>query len=137
MAAGSLFFVYKQTRKNFDKRNWKVFVETINNWEVMTMNCMNLYGRALFDYYNGDFTKKLYMCRDDGFKFELPIDIFFRDSIELGIDKKALDSCFGKVLDIGAGTGLHSLYLQNLGFEVVALDISQEACEVGLPSAVL
>ncbi len=108
------------------------FYDSLNSKgkKVIEMNCMNLYGRALFDYYNGDFTNKLYMCRDDGFKFELPIDIFFRDSIELGIDKKALDICFGKVIDIGAGTGLHSLNLQNLGFEVVALDISQEACEV-------
>ncbi|MCW3491704.1 class I SAM-dependent methyltransferase [Dethiobacter alkaliphilus] len=94
------------------------------------MNSMALYGRALYDYHNKNFSHKLYMCRDDGFKFELPVDVFFRDSIDLEIDKKALAMCYGKVLDVGAGTGLHSLYLQNEGMDVTALDVLDEACEV-------
>jgi len=43
---------------------WLISIEK----EVKDMNSMSLYGRALFDYYNGDFANKLYMCRDDGFQ---------------------------------------------------------------------
>jgi len=41
-----------------------------------------------------------------------------------------LESCFGKILDIGAGVGPHSLKLQKLGLEVYAIDISTEACKI-------
>ena len=39
-------------------------------------------------------------------------------------------SCFGKVLDVGAGVGPHSLALQTMGLDVYAIDISTEACEI-------
>ena len=35
----------------------------------------------------------------------------------------------GKILDIGCGAGSHSLYLQNKGFEVCAIDVSDKAIE--------
>jgi len=35
----------------------------------------------------------------------------------------------GRVLDIGCGAGRHSLYLQDIGFEVVGIDISPLAIE--------
>ncbi len=33
-------------------------------------------------------------------------------------------------MDVGAGVGIHSLYLQDKGFDVCAMDVSPEACEV-------
>jgi 2-polyprenyl-3-methyl-5-hydroxy-6-metoxy-1,4-benzoquinol methylase len=47
------------------------------------------------------------------------------------IEQKALKLSKGKVLDIGAGAGSHSLYLQNeRNLDVTALDISPKSIEV-------
>jgi|TARA_B110000285_G_scaffold225800_1_gene284555 SAM-dependent methyltransferase len=46
------------------------------------------------------------------------------------IEQLALDNCKGKILDVGAGTGSHSLYLQEKGFDVTAIEISESFCEV-------
>jgi SAM-dependent methyltransferase len=49
------------------------------------------------------------------------------------LEKKALQLCKGKVLDVGCGSGSHSLYLQEKGFAVKAIDISEnaiKACEL-------
>jgi SAM-dependent methyltransferase len=55
----------------------------------------------------------------------------FRKYAEMDeIDKLALRLCSGKILDVGAGSGCHSLYLQKEGLEVDALDISPGSVEV-------
>lgn len=56
--------------------------------------------------------------------------VFFRPADQLAIDQLALSHCTGRVLDIGAGTGIHSLYLQNQGLEITALDVSAHACQI-------
>ena len=92
---------------------------------------MQPYGQALKDYYNGNNQVKNIIHREDGLSFDLPVKIFFKDPSEFSpIDNKALDLCFGKVLDIGAGTGYHSLALQNKGLDVTAIDIVPEAVEI-------
>jgi SAM-dependent methyltransferase len=56
---------------------------------------------------------------------------FFRPpSTFTPIEEVALARCRGHVLDVGAGTGLHSLVLQQKGFRVTAIDISPEAVEI-------
>lgn len=91
---------------------------------------MRLYGLALRDFSNGDDNATLTIHRDDGSVTHLPASTFFRHSTELSIDKMALSHCRGCVLDVGAGSGLHSLHLQHQGLSVCAVDISPEACEV-------
>ena len=46
------------------------------------------------------------------------------------LEQKALQLAKGKVLDVGCGSGSHSLYLQNQGFELKAIDISEGAVAV-------
>lgn len=47
-----------------------------------------------------------------------------------GIEKKAIAFAKGRVLDIGCGAGRHSLYLQEKGHEVTAIDVSPGAVKV-------
>lgn len=61
---------------------------------------------------------------------ELPASHFFRSYDLFPNQEKEALKCVGThVLDIGAGAGCHSLYLQKTN-HVDALDISKEACEV-------
>lgn len=52
-------------------------------------------------------------------------EIMFRDQEGMSsLELKALELCRGRILDVGAGSGCHSLVLQNDGQDVTALDIS-------------
>lgn len=60
----------------------------------------------------------------------LPIPYLFRKFDEMPeIEQFALMSCDGRVLDIGAGAGCHSLFLIEKGYDVLALDRSAGASE--------
>ncbi len=61
----------------------------------------------------------------------LPGELLFRGEEAMSaLEKQALDACYGRVLDLGAGAGGHSLALQARGLDVVALDSSPGAVEV-------
>ncbi len=98
--------------------------------------CMNPqstepFGKALLAYFEGDEGARLIVRRDDGIEAPLPASHFFREESSFtGIEKKALALCRGRVLDVGAGSGLHSLALQVKGYEVTSLDISPDAVNV-------
>jgi 2-polyprenyl-3-methyl-5-hydroxy-6-metoxy-1,4-benzoquinol methylase len=62
---------------------------------------------------------------------EMPVEIFFREPDDFPeLEFIGLSLCDGRVLDVGAGVGSHSLYLQEKGFEVDALELSQTACHI-------
>ena len=92
----------------------------------------DLMGRAIWDYYHNDNPEDLQTETSISELDELPVDYLFRDFDEMNkIEQKALKLAIGKVLDIGAGAGSHSLYLQNeKKLEVTALDISPKSIEV-------
>jgi len=96
----------------------------------MDPEAMKPYGLALLDFHSGDLEASFIICRDDGYMDSFPVSTSFRASTDINIEQIALDNCRGRVLDVGAGTGLHSLYLQNQGLSVCAIDISPEACEI-------
>ena len=64
-------------------------------------------------------------------KEEIPVKYLFRDYRSMPfLEKKALKICKGHVLDIGAGAGCHSLYLQKNHIQVTALERSKLAAQV-------
>jgi SAM-dependent methyltransferase len=80
------------------------------------------------DHHHGTKKTPLTIERDDGHTEDLDVNVFFREVWPS--DRRAIDLCRGKVLDIGAGAGVHSLAHQVMGLEVHAIDILPEAVEV-------
>ena len=92
---------------------------------------MRPHGEALLAYAEGNTDAQLIIRRDDGLETPLPVGLFFRSPAEFSpIEVAALQHCHGHVLDIGAGTGLHTLALQSRGIRVTAIDISPEAVDI-------
>ena len=57
--------------------------------------------------------------------------VFFRGYKNmLKYEKIALRESKGKILDLGCGAGCHSLYLQNKGFNVTAVEVSEKSANV-------
>jgi SAM-dependent methyltransferase len=62
---------------------------------------------------------------------------FFRRWQQMnGCERRALQLCSGKILDVGAGAGAHALVMQKRGLDVTALDHSAISCEVMKKQAV-
>ncbi|MFX1477448.1 MAG: class I SAM-dependent methyltransferase [Promethearchaeota archaeon] len=97
----------------------------------MTLKSMEPFGLALKEYYKGNLQVKVIFHRDDGHQDDYYVSQCFRSSSDFSlIEKYAISLCQGKVLDIGAGVGPHSLELQKRGLEVWAIDISSHACDI-------
>lgn len=91
----------------------------------------DLYGRFLFDFYYSKLKSDVLLHNNYGEVEELPVDSFFRTEKNMpDVEIFALNLCKGKVLDIGAGTGVHSLLLQRNGFDVTAIELSEKACSI-------
>ena len=92
----------------------------------------DLMGQAIWDFYQNKSADDLLTETSISEIDELPVEYFFRDFKEMNsVEQKALELSTGKVLDIGAGAGSHSLYLQNVKkLEVLALDNSPKSIEV-------
>lgn len=97
----------------------------------MNPSAMQPYGAALLAYFEGNTSAELILHRDDGHQAALPVSHFFREpSAFTSTDSAAIVYCVGRVLDVGAGAGLHSLVLQQKGFRVTAIDVSPQAVQV-------
>jgi SAM-dependent methyltransferase len=88
-------------------------------------------GLAIYNYYfkndNTPVNVQSTVVEDE----ELPPDYFFRKYTDMPrLERIALKYCNGKILDIGAGAGCHSIYLQKAGKDVTSLDVSKLCCEV-------
>lgn len=92
----------------------------------------DLMGRAIWDYFYQENPEDLQTETSISELDNLPVSYLFRNYKEMNaLEQKALDLSFGKVLDVGAGAGSHSLYLQNKrNLEVTALDISPKSIEI-------
>ncbi len=93
-------------------------------------------------YFDKNSTDKLLTSSSISEEDEMPLPYLFRDFNEMPpLEQKALQMAKGHVLDLGCGSGNHSLYLQNKGFTTTAIDISEGAIEVakdrGVKSAIV
>lgn len=86
------------------------------------------FGRSMYDYLHGLEVIEI-IERDDGYitPGSGPALYFQEHADWLESEKKALTYAQGKVLDIGCGAGRHSLYLQELGYDVTGIDVSPMA----------
>jgi len=80
---------------------------------------------ALLDHHRTGRPRRVHAQRADGVSFTIETAEYFTLEGQLAeLDALALDRCRGRVLDVGAGAGRHSLALQEHGHEVVAIDVS-------------
>lgn len=98
----------------------------------------DLFGKALLDYQNGHYTEDLITSTSISDDDELPLPYLFRDYKDMPkLEKKAIKLAKGTILDVGCGSGGHSLKLQQKGFTVTAIDVSKGAIEVAKKRGVL
>jgi 2-polyprenyl-3-methyl-5-hydroxy-6-metoxy-1,4-benzoquinol methylase len=103
----------------------------------MQSEAMVLHGKSLLDYYMGNRKSEIILRRDDGFETVMPISVFFRSQTEfLPGEIEAIDQSEGYVLDIGAGSGIHSHLLQSRGLKVTAIDIDTNAVNIMIDNGI-
>ncbi len=82
-------------------------------------------GAAIIDYLAHGKASKLRVFSSMFDEDEIPVNQLFRTFQEMpSLEQKALQLSTGKILDVGAGSGCHTLALQEMGKEVTAIDIS-------------
>ena len=73
-------------------------------------------GQAIRDYYETGRAGRLRVFSPQFEEDEMPVAMLFRTEAEMPpLERKALELCRGRVLDVGAGAGCHSLALQERG----------------------
>lgn len=89
------------------------------------------FGEAIQDYFEKGKAPDLIVNSNYTEDENIPVSYLFRTKKEMPeIELAALENCRGKILDIGAAAGCHSVILQEKGFEITALEKSEKACEV-------
>lgn len=87
-------------------------------------------GRAIADYHATGKAARLRVFSPMFDEDEIPVTTLFRTFDTMpAIEQEALRQASGKILDVGAGAGCHSLALQQMGKQVTAIDISPLAVE--------
>lgn len=102
---------------------------TTGNKRIATAN--DPMGQAIYDYYHTGKAGKLRVMSSMFYEDEIPVPTLFRSFNDMPVqEQKAIELCRGRVLDVGAGSGCHSVVLRERGFDVVAIDISQLSVDV-------
>lgn len=88
-------------------------------------------GKAVVDYFKSNKEAKINVYSELAGKEQMHVSHLFRGLDEMPeLEKIALTKAKGTVLDIGAGTGCHSILLQKMGMDVTAIDHSPGAVQV-------
>lgn len=98
---------------------------------MTTTTAPDVLGQALLAYHHGDAHATLTVHCNVAEDEPLTAAYFFRPLHQMPeLERLALDESRGRVLDLGAGAGCHTLELQRRGFDVKAVDVSAGAVQV-------
>lgn len=84
----------------------------------------------MLDYWRGDAEAAYTICRDDGWSQLVPVAAAFAGQPFHPMEHLALDRATGRVLDVGAGVGRHSLALQGRLGHVTSIEIEPELVRI-------
>lgn len=88
-------------------------------------------GAAIADYFKHHKADRLRVFSSQFDEDEIPVKELFRAEKQMPLlERTAISMATGKILDVGAGSGCHTLALQEAGKEVHAIDISPLSVEV-------
>lgn len=88
-------------------------------------------GTAIADYFIYKKASRLRVFSSMFDEDEIPVSQLFRNLKSMPIlEQKALNLAEGRILDVGGGSGCHSLALQEIGKNVCAIDISPLSVQV-------
>ncbi|MEP1614497.1 MAG: class I SAM-dependent methyltransferase [Roseobacter sp.] len=90
---------------------------------------MDLFGKALLAFYQGQNDAAIKLTRDDGWEDEHSPSLYF-ESEPFDFEKPALGIIDGPTIDVGCGAGRHLKWLNSQGYKAYGLDVSEGAIEV-------
>lgn len=87
--------------------------------------CGDPMGTAIADFHRNHKADRLRVFSSQFDEDEIPVKHLFREYKQMSaLERYALDHAEGRILDVGAGSGCHTLALKNAGKDVTAIDIS-------------
>lgn len=88
-------------------------------------------GTAIYDFFKYGKATRLRVFSSQFDEDEIPVATLFRSYNEMPpIEQTALRLSTGKILDVGAGSGCHTLALREMGKDATAIDISPLSVKV-------
>ena len=88
-------------------------------------------GAAIYDFHKSGTADVLRVFSSQFEEDEIPVADLFREFEDMPlIEQTAIEMASGKILDVGAGSGCHSVALKKMGKSAVAIDISPLSVEV-------
>lgn len=88
-------------------------------------------GHAIKEFFTTGKAAKLRVFSSQFYEDEIPVATLFRTFEQMPPqEKEAVRQCRGRVLDVGAGSGCHSVEIMKRGLDVVAIDISEISVQV-------
>lgn len=88
-------------------------------------------GAAIYDFHKNGTADVLRVFSSQFEEDEIPVEDLFREYDRMPeLERIALDEAYGDILDVGAGSGCHSLALMKMGKSATAIDISPLSVQV-------
>ena len=90
---------------------------------------MDLWGRIYLDHWHGELHPHDFI-RDDGKTQRVPSAASYFEAPRNSVERHALETLTGRVLDLGCGAGSYTRFLEDRGLTVTSIDISPGAITV-------